>query len=317
LKVSAPESYPGDELMIQQGVYVSPVFKQAFDLIDDLKLQEQAKVSKSAAESAGQIQPPIVEEPKSRSGISEPALVSEIELAESSVPVAPIPQEAPDLPAQKTAAGAASQPASNTSNVRLVRVAENEDSPRIPMTSVPAAIETETPAASSQIEIGSSNPAVQKKVLSAAPHQPVPNMSNVKIVRAVNGHDEDLLPAPVETSAAAQPKPPPPKFQTEPDVPSHTAQKQVLSAASQPTPNMSNVKVVRALMDENDDSTPAPVAIPAAPVLESSVASLPEQEPKHTAQKQIMPMISRSNPDVSKLKVMREATDADNFWDNE
>jgi hypothetical protein len=39
LTISAPEHYPGEEVVIRQGVYVAPVFKQSLKIMDDLAAQ--------------------------------------------------------------------------------------------------------------------------------------------------------------------------------------------------------------------------------------------------------------------------------------
>jgi len=53
--ISAPNSYPGEQVHIQQGIYVAPVFEQTLELFDDLtpapqELQEQAPFIANVAE---------------------------------------------------------------------------------------------------------------------------------------------------------------------------------------------------------------------------------------------------------------------------
>jgi hypothetical protein len=51
--ISAPVSYPGEELLLQQKIYVAPVFKQGLEIIDDLKAE--TKTLKETPASASQV----------------------------------------------------------------------------------------------------------------------------------------------------------------------------------------------------------------------------------------------------------------------
>lgn len=46
IKLSSPESYPGEELLIRQEIYVAPVFRQVLELFDDLNVVERGKENK-------------------------------------------------------------------------------------------------------------------------------------------------------------------------------------------------------------------------------------------------------------------------------
>jgi hypothetical protein len=48
-KISAPESYPGENFVIEQGLYVWPVFDQSFDLIDDVAAAKAAEMARVPA----------------------------------------------------------------------------------------------------------------------------------------------------------------------------------------------------------------------------------------------------------------------------
>ncbi len=203
LKVSAPESYPGEELIIRQGIYVTPVFKQALELFDDLsaaaKLKKQAEAFNSAVEPVRLSQPP-------------PAAINE---------------------SGKTQLGTEKQADS-------------------------------TPA----------------------------------ILPIVASMESFILDPPAQQK--------PPNFFT---------QEQAMPIASQPTPDIAKLKVVRAPQEDDEDSTRTPEALPTTTPLEvPSIGSLAKPLDDST-QKQTMPVASRPVPDVSKLKVVHDPSDSDHFWD--
>ena len=197
LKVSAPESYPGEELIIRQGIYVTPVFKQALELFDDVR---------AAAELRKQTEVKPV-------SVLQPAPGALSELGET--------QPGADKQADST--------------------------PKIPPLVV--SMESSTP-----------DPSAQQK--------------------------------------------PPDLF----------TQEQAAPVAPQPAPATPRLKVVRAPLDD-EDLTQTPAALPPKIPLEVSELDCPEQPPDDSAQKPAMPDASRPVPDVSKLKVVRDRSDSDSFWD--
>lgn len=49
LMVSAPESYPGEEVLLQQKIYVEPIFNQVLEIKDDLEAPPASPAEKAAA----------------------------------------------------------------------------------------------------------------------------------------------------------------------------------------------------------------------------------------------------------------------------
>ena len=145
LKISAPESYPSEELIIRHGVYVTAVFKQALELIDDLsatvKPQELVEAARPAPEPVTLIQKsPAVNMavPMVQPEFALPA-VSALQAAAFSAPVpaevvanasAPFQQELPERPARQKPSAIDQkpkttpvifQPAPDISSLKVVR----------------------------------------------------------------------------------------------------------------------------------------------------------------------------------------------------
>ena len=139
LKVSAPESYPGEELMIRQDIYVTPVFKQALELFDDLhaaaERKKQAETFDPAVSPGGLSQPSpvaIIEPAETRPAAdkqadSTPAISRADASMESSVSSPPTQQKAPHpLPEEESTLGA-SRPAPEARKLRVVRAPLDDD----------------------------------------------------------------------------------------------------------------------------------------------------------------------------------------------
>lgn len=47
LNISAPEFYPGEEVVIKQGIYVAPVFRQEIEILDDIQVKPIPTVTES------------------------------------------------------------------------------------------------------------------------------------------------------------------------------------------------------------------------------------------------------------------------------
>ncbi len=206
LKVSAPEGYPGEELIIRQGIYVTPVFKQALELFDDLSAA--TKLKKQAEPVNSTVEPVCLSQPPSAAAVVE----------------------------------------------------------------------------SSETQLG-----IDKQA------------DSMSAILPIVASMESFIPDP-----PAQRKPP--DFFT---------QEQAMPIASQPAPDIARLKVVRAPRDDGEDSTGTPAAPPRKTPLDVSSTDCPEQPLDGSVQKPAMPAVSRPVPDVSKLKVVRDRSDGDSFWDKE
>lgn len=311
LKVSAPESYPGEELIIQQGIYVAPVFKHTLDLVDDLsaaaKLQEQAKVS----DAAGLQQPAhtaVIETQPNTNESSDSKLMQAA--VSASVPLedifsnSPMQQEIYERPAPKNAAP-------DISKLRIMRAPVDDEEDAV-------LISAEVPASARLEEVVSDSP-VQQEILEhlaqweSAPviSQPAPDISKSKVMRApVDEEDAALISAAVPASAPLEEVVSDPPAQLE--ILERPMQKKTTPVI--PLPDISKLKVMRAPVDYiDDDAAQAPAA---AMVENAEVKPVVQQElPDRPAQKQSDAAASQPVLDVSKMKVVQGRADADNFWD--
>jgi hypothetical protein len=98
LKVSAPESYPGEELIIRQGIHILPVFKQTLELCDDLSTAAKAQKQPADLTLTGQSAPVSQSSSAEAPEPGEPQKDSEKRAVplEASISIPPEQAKAPD-----------------------------------------------------------------------------------------------------------------------------------------------------------------------------------------------------------------------------
>ena len=72
--ITAPESYPGEKCVIQQGIFVSPVFEQALDLIDDVAAAK-ARIPASVPVDEILNEAPVTAQPVLEAALQQPSAV--------------------------------------------------------------------------------------------------------------------------------------------------------------------------------------------------------------------------------------------------
>ncbi len=313
LKVSAPESYPGEELIIQQGIYIAPVFKHTLELVDDLsaaaKLQEQAKTSDAvAAEHLHQQQPThvaVIESVGTQPDINEsgdskfmPVAIPAARPLEDIFSNSPMQQEIYERPAPKKAAP-------DISKLKIMRApVDDEEDAVLISAAVPASVPLE--------EVVSDPPMQQEILERPAQRESAPDISKLRIMRPPVDDDEDAALISAEVSASAPLEDVVSNPSTQQEVVERSAPKKTTPVISRPVPDISKLKVMRAPVDYIDDD-----AAPAAAIVENAeVKPVVQQElPDRPAQKQSNAAAPQPVLDVSKMKVVQGRADADNFWD--
>lgn len=139
LKITAPESYPGEELILRQGIYVAPVFKQTLELVDDLsaaqKLQEHVDVSKESVRTQQSVSSDvngsavIIQSKPDEYGDSElaPAAIPAAESLEASSLQPSVQKELHTQAVQKQNVPAASRPVPDLSKLKVIRGSADAD----------------------------------------------------------------------------------------------------------------------------------------------------------------------------------------------
>lgn len=120
--ISAPESYPGEEVLLQQKIYVEPVFKQVLEIKDDVETPESQTGS-----SAAQMQPL-----NQHNAESLPIAMINTGGFEQTMPIvlplAPAEQQAPTaaVPSARTAKGSPAAQEFDLSKLKIVHGPSDE-----------------------------------------------------------------------------------------------------------------------------------------------------------------------------------------------
>ena len=150
--ITAPESYPGEKCVIQQGIFVSPVFEQSLELIDDVAAAKARIPAAVPVTAAPLIAQPIVEAAPQ----TAPAVLAPV----SQAPIINIPptqvQAAETLVARRPVA----EPASPA-----------ETSPELMPVSQPVSVSQASPEKAAVLE--------QSPIISQPAPQPKPNLKVV------------------------------------------------------------------------------------------------------------------------------------------